>query len=74
MALLTVETEANGDSKSTNEMGPTLVASLGSSCRPALAALVSPVQMFFPRRTLFQFICPHRPAIWAGNLTGSPFS
>jgi hypothetical protein len=27
-----VETEANGDSKSTNEMGPSLFGSLGLSC------------------------------------------
>ncbi len=31
--LLTVETAVNGASKSTNEMGPSLVGSLGSSCR-----------------------------------------
>jgi hypothetical protein len=31
--LLTVETEVNGNSKSTNEKGPSLVGSLGSSCR-----------------------------------------
>jgi hypothetical protein len=31
--LLTVETDVNGDSKSTNERGPYLVGSLGSSCR-----------------------------------------
>ncbi len=31
--LLTVETEANRDSKSTNERGPSLFGSLGSSCR-----------------------------------------
>jgi hypothetical protein len=31
--LLTVETELNGDSKSTNERGPSLVSSLGLSCR-----------------------------------------
>ncbi len=31
--LLTVETEANGDSRSTNERCPFLVGSLGSSCR-----------------------------------------
>jgi hypothetical protein len=47
--LLTVETEVNGDSKRTNERGPSLVGSLASSCRysrfcPALAALVSLVQ------------------------------
>jgi hypothetical protein len=31
--LLTVETEVNGDSKSTNERGSSLVGSLGFSCR-----------------------------------------
>jgi hypothetical protein len=31
--LLTVETEVNGDSKRTNERGPSLVGSLGLSCR-----------------------------------------
>jgi hypothetical protein len=31
--LLSVETEANGDSKITNESGPSLVGSLVSSCR-----------------------------------------
>ncbi len=31
--LLTVETEVNGDSKTTNERGPSLVGSLGLSCR-----------------------------------------
>jgi hypothetical protein len=48
--LLTVETEANGDSKCTNERGPSLVGSLGLSCWSkkilfsALAALVGPVK------------------------------
>ncbi len=54
--LLIVETEANGDSKNTvrtYERGPSLVGSLRSSCRykryvrPALAALVCPVQNIF---------------------------
>jgi hypothetical protein len=31
--LLTVETEVNGDSKSANERGPSLVGLLGLSCR-----------------------------------------
>jgi hypothetical protein len=31
--LLTFETEANGDSRSTYERGPSLVGSLGSMCR-----------------------------------------
>ncbi len=47
--LLTVETEANEDSKSTNERGPSLVGSLLILARractrdfyPALAAMVS---------------------------------
>ncbi len=39
----------------------------------ALAALMGPVQnIFFPRRTLFQFICLHRPPSWAGSHAGSP--
>jgi hypothetical protein len=78
--LLIVETEVNGDPKSTNEKGSSLVGLLGLSCQyctrdfcPALAALVSPVQIFFPRRTPFQFVCPHCPASWAGNRAGSPF-
>ncbi len=40
---------------------------------PALSALVSPVQnVFFPHRTLFHFICPHRPASLAGSRAVSP--
>ncbi len=31
--LLTVKTEVYGDSKRTNDRGPSLVGSLGSSCR-----------------------------------------
>ncbi len=39
----------------------------------ALAALVGLVQnIFFPHRTLFQCLCPHRPASWAGSRAGSP--
>ncbi len=48
--LLTVETEANGDSRSTYERDPSLVGSLGSSTRdfcPAVTALVGPVQDSF---------------------------
>jgi hypothetical protein len=50
--LLTVETEVSGDSKSTNESGPSLTGSLGLWCLvqeicPALAALVGPVQIIF---------------------------
>ncbi len=48
-ALLTVETEVNRDTKSTNERSLSLVALLGLSCRYnrflyCLAALISPVQ------------------------------
>jgi hypothetical protein len=53
--LLTANTEVNGDSKSTNERGPSLVGLLGLPWRtrdfltfcPALAALVSSVQNNF---------------------------
>ncbi len=52
--LLTVETEVNGDSQSTNERGHSLFGSLGLLCRfreidfcPALATLVDPLQDIF---------------------------
>jgi hypothetical protein len=39
----------------------------------ALVAIVGPVQnIFYPRRTLFQLVCPHRPASWAGSRSGLP--
>ncbi len=42
---------------------------------PALAALGGPVQKyFFSHRTLFYFLCPHRPASWAGGRAGLPVS
>ncbi len=30
--------------------------------------------MQYPRRTLFHFLCPHRPASWACSRAGSPVS
>ncbi len=82
--LLTVETEATGDSKSTNERGPSLVGSLIRwACRAgtksfysALAALDGQVKTFFFTLycTLFQILCPHCPASWAGSRAGSPVS
>ncbi len=52
--LLTVETETNGDSKSTNERSPSLIGSLGSSCQyerfffcSVLAALVAQYKIYF---------------------------
>jgi hypothetical protein len=76
--LLTVENEVDGDSKSTNERGPSLVSSLSSFFRvgtrdfyPGLAALVGPVKyIFFPHK----FMCPHRPATWARSRAGPPVS
>ncbi len=61
--LLTVETKENGDSKSTDERGPSLVGLLG---------LLRWTRDFcpsvpFPLRSLFQFICPHRPDSHAGS-------
>ncbi len=66
--LLTVETEVNGESKSTNERGPSLVGlvvpmqeiwfSLGCSSRPS-------TKYIFPH---------HRTTSWAGSRAGSPLS
>jgi len=39
----------------------------GCSSRPS-------TKYFFPGRTLFIFLCPHRPASWAGSRAGSPVS
>jgi hypothetical protein len=61
---MTVETEANWDSKSTNEGGLSLVGSLDLSCQykrfvSCLGCSSRPsTKYFFPHRTLFQFICP----------------
>jgi hypothetical protein len=50
-----------------------LVGLLGSSCRykRLLSCLGCPG--LFPHRTLYQLICPHRPATWAGTRAGPPF-
>jgi hypothetical protein len=79
-SLQTLEIDVNGDSKSTNERGPSLEGSLGLLCwykrflfclgcssRPS-------TKYFFPHRTLFQCLCLHRPASWVGSRTVSPFS
>ncbi len=58
--LLTVEAEVNGDSKSTNEMGPSLVGSLGL--------------IFFSSPYTISFIRPHHQARLAGSRAGSPVS
>ncbi len=34
----------------------------------------SSTKYFFLHRTLFHFMCPYRPATWAGSRAGSPFS
>ncbi len=52
LPLVTVETEGNGDSKSTNEWDPSLVGSMGlpcctRDCCPALATLVGPSTKYF---------------------------
>jgi hypothetical protein len=77
--LLTVETEANRDSHSTNERGPSLVGLLGSSCRytrllPCPGCSGQPSTNFFLHHTLFQFICRHRQSTLAGSRAGPPVS
>ncbi len=76
--MLTVETEVNGDSKSTKKkVLPWTVrwvccAGTRDFC-PALACSGQPsTNNFFPRCTLFQFMCPHRQATWASSRTGPP--
>jgi hypothetical protein len=51
--LLAVETDVNGDSKSANERGPSLVGSMGSSCQYTrfFSAVVGQIQ------NNFQFLC-----------------
>jgi hypothetical protein len=78
--MLTVETKVNRDSKSTNERGPSLVGSLGMSCRYkrflfclGCSSRLS-TEYVFPHRTLFQFLCPYLTARWAGSRAGSPVS
>ncbi len=40
---------------------------LGCSGQPS-------TKYFFPQRTLFKFMCPYRPASWAGSHAGPPVS
>ncbi len=64
--LLTVETEVNGDSKSTNERGSSLDGSLCLSCQYQrfLFCLdrcsLPSTKYFFTHSTQFQLLCPHR--------------
>ncbi len=45
-----------------------LVSSLGLSCNEIFcSAWLAQYKLFFPHYTLFQFLCPHRPASWAGS-------
>ncbi len=77
--LLTVETEVNGDSKRTMKAALSH-DSLGLLCRYkrflfSLGCCSRPnTKLYFPHRTLFQFLCSHRPASWAGSRAGSPVS
>ncbi len=69
----TVQTEANGDSKSRIPWLVCWARRAGTGIIDfclALAALVSLVQDI----TLFHFISPHHPAAWAGRRAGSPVS
>ncbi len=70
----------NGDSKSTNERGPTLVGLLGLSCRykrflPCLGCSGQPntKYVFFTVHFL-NFWCPHRPTCLADSRAWSPVS
>ncbi len=71
-SLLTVETEANGDSRSI--LYRVLHWLVCWACRadtrkfyPVLAALFGQVQNVYPHYTLFNSVCPYRSATWAGS-------
>jgi len=79
--LLTVETEVNGASKSTNERGPSLAGSLGLLCRYkrfvfclGCSSRPSTKYFFFPNYALFNSFVPIAPASWACRRAGSPVS
>jgi hypothetical protein len=61
-------------------MGPFLVGLLGLSCQYkrfsfCLGCSSRPCPKYcFPHCTLFQLLCPQRPARWAGSSTESPIS
>jgi hypothetical protein len=77
--MLTVGTEVNGDSKSTNERGPSLVGSLDSLCSynrflPCHGCFSQPSTKYkIPHRTLFTLLVPSpsklgRQACWVACL------
>ncbi len=77
---LTVETVVNGNSNSTIERGvlPWLIVGLVGPVQeifvqPWLLQLAQN-KIFFPQCTIFQLICLHGPASWAGSRAGSPVS
>jgi hypothetical protein len=78
--LLIVETEANGDSKSTNERDDSLVGLLGLSCWykrfcSALVTLFRPVKnILFSLYTFSNPLSPIAQQGWAGSHAGSPVS
>ncbi len=72
--LLTVETEVNGDSKSTNGWFVGLVVLVQKTFILPGCPGQPITKYFFPHRALFQFMCPHRPETWAGSRAGPPVS
>jgi hypothetical protein len=68
--LLIVETEANMDSKRTNERESFLIGLLSLSCRYKRFLFCLGFSSRFFHRTLFQCLYPHRPASWAGSRAG----
>ncbi len=81
--MLTVETEANGDSWSTCERVPSLdggwfvVLVVQIQQILVLPWMLQSAQykiLFSSQPTFFHFISPHRPATWAGSRAGSPVS
>jgi hypothetical protein len=73
-------TEVTRDSENTNERNPSLIGSLGLTCRykrllVCLGCSSRPsTKYIFPYRTQFRFLGPHRSASWANRQRGPPVS
>jgi hypothetical protein len=70
--LLTVETEVNGDTKSSNERGPSLVG-FGGFVVPVKETSILPWLFWSAQYKIFytlSIMCPLRPVTWAGRRAG----
>jgi hypothetical protein len=77
--LLTAETEANGDSRSTYYRDPSVVGSMGLTFQTSrffscLGSCSWPCTKYFSIPFIFSLHCPHHPASCAGSRAALPIS